>query len=109
MSLQLSLWTQFKIWQLPSRNPCKPSVTLNWDPPANAVGYVTKYELDDNDSGYHGEEVVNGSTTFTVIKRESGLRPLSTFTFKVRAYSGDNASQEWKSVSTLVGMWLYQG
>jgi len=72
-------------------NPCKPSVTLNWNPPANAAGYVTKYELHDNDSGYHGEEVVNGSTTFTVITRESGLRPLSTFTFKVRAYSGDNS------------------
>ena len=72
-----------------------PSVTLNWDPPANAAGYVTKYELHDNDSGYHGEEVVNGSTTFTVITRESGIRPLSAFTFKVRAHSGDNASQEY--------------
>ena len=77
-------------------NPCKPSVTLNWDPPANAAGYVTKYELHDNDSGYYAEEVVKGSTTFTVITRESGLRPLSTFTFKVRAHSGDNASQEYQ-------------
>ena len=85
-----------------------PSVTLNWDPPANAAhaGYVTKYEVhfQNHDSGFHGEEFVNGSTTTTVITRESGLRPLSTFTFKVRAYSGDGVSQEWKTVSTFVGM-----
>ena len=81
-------------------NPHKPSVTLNWDPPANATGYVTKYEINfqDNDSGFHGEDIVNGSTTFTVIRRESGLRPLSTFTFRVKAHSGDNASQEWRNV-----------
>ena len=86
----------------------KPSVTLNWDPPANAAhpGYVTKYELhfQNRDSSFHGKEFVNGSVTTTVITRESGLTPLSTFTFKVRAYSGHDASQEWKTVSTFVGM-----
>jgi len=85
-----------------------PSVTLNWYPPANAAysGYVTKYEVhfQNHDSGFRGEKIVNGSTTTTVITRESGLRPLSTFTFKVRAYSGDDASQKWKTVSTFVGM-----
>jgi len=86
----------------------KPSVTLNWNPPANAAhaGYVTKYELhfQNHDSGFYGEKVVNGSTTTTVITRESGLTPLSKFTFKVRAYSGHDASQEWKTVSAFVGM-----
>jgi len=38
--------------------------------------------------GFHGEKVVNGSTATVVITRESGLRQLSTFTFRVRAYSG---------------------
>ena len=83
-------------------------MTLNWDPPANAAyaGYVTKYEIhfQDNDSGFYGEKVVNGSTTTTVITRESGLRPLTTFTFKVRAYSGDDVSKEWRTVSRFVGM-----
>ena len=87
-----------------------PTVTLNWDPPANAAhaGYVTKYEIRfwDND-GFHGEKVVNGSTTTTVITRKSGLRPLTTFTFKVRAYSGDNASQEWMVLSRFIGMLTY--
>jgi len=84
----------------------KPSVTLNWDPPANAAGYVTKYVIfiQDNNSGFYGEEVVNGSTTTTVIRRESGLIPLTTFTFKVRACSGDNASQEWTTVSRFIGI-----
>ena len=87
-------------------DPHKPSVTLNWDPPANAAGYVTKYEIcfQDNNSGFHGEKVVNGSTTTTVITRESGLRPLTTFTFGVRAYSGDKKGREWRTGPIFVGM-----
>ena len=84
-----------------------PSVTLNWDPPANAAyaGYVTKYEVHfNNDISFHGEKVVNGSVTTTVITRESGLTPLSTFTFKVRAYGGGNASQEWTTESRFIGI-----
>ena len=91
---------------------CKPSVTLNWDPPANAgyAGYVTKYEIHfDSDSGFHGERFVNGSTTTTVITRKSGLRPLTTFTFKVRAYSGGNASQEWVTESRFIGIRICKG
>ena len=88
-----------------------PSVALNWDPPANAAhaGDVTKYEIhfQDNDSSFHGEEVVNGSTTTTIITRESGLRPLTTFTFNVRACSrgdvGNDVGGEWRAVSTFVG------
>ena len=83
-----------------------PSVALNWYPPANAAGYVTKYVIciQDNNSGFYGEKVVDGSTTTTVITRESGLRPLSTFTFGVRAYSGDDVNQLWPTVSAFVGM-----
>ena len=86
----------------------KTSVTLNWDPPANArhAGDVTKYQI----RFWNWAElkdimkVVNGSTTNIVITRESGLRPLTQFTFEVRACSGDSVSQEWKPVSTFVGM-----
>ena len=83
-------------------------MTLNWDPPAHAAnaGDITNYEISfwDNDSGFYDERFVNGSTTTAVITRESGLRPLTTFTFNVRAYSGDNASREWRTVSMFVGM-----
>jgi len=83
----------------------KPSVLLNWDPPANAAGYVTNYEIriQDNDSGFHWVEVVNGSTTTIII----GLRPLSTYTFTVGAYSFGNASQKWRTVSRFIGIYTY--
>ena len=89
----------------------EPSVTLNWGPPANAAyaGDVTKYGIcfQDNETGVKfGEMFVNGSTTAAVIKRESGLRPLTTFTFNVRACSGDDVSREWRAVSTFVGTYL---
>ena len=85
----------------------KPSVTLKWDPPANAryPGDVTKYQICfwDKEKGCYVESTVDGSTTTTVITRESGLRPLTTTTFEVRACSGDDVSPEWRTVSTFVG------
>ena len=84
-----------------------PSVTLNWEPPANASDEqdITKYQicLWDEEKDFCNETVVNGSTTTSVITRESGLRPLTTFTFKVRAYSGDDVSREWRTVSRFIG------
>ena len=87
----------------------KPSVTLKWDPPANAgyPGDVTKYQVRfwDKKNCYNVKRVnLKGSTTTTVITRESGLRPLTTSTFEVRACSGDDVSQKWTTVSTFVGM-----
>ena len=93
----------------------KPSVTLNWDPPANAKhpGDVTNYQIRfwDNDRDLsklkccNSVKPVKGSTTNIVITRESVLRPLTTFTFEVRACSGDNVSHNWKTASAFVGMW----
>lgn len=83
---------------------CKPSVILNWEPPANAAGYVTNYEIriQDNDIGFQWVEVVNGSTTTIII----GLRLLSTYTFTVGAYSFGNASQKWWTVSRFIGIYI---
>ena len=86
----------------------KPAVTLNWDPPANAgyPGDITKYQVRfwDKEKCCYNESTVNGSTTTTVITRESGLRPLTETTFEVRACSGDDVSQKWRTVSAFVGM-----
>ena len=86
-------------------------MTLKWDPPANAgdVGDVTKYQVRfwDKESCCYGGKTVNGSTTTTVITRESGLRPLTETTFGVRACSGDDVSREWRTVSTFVGMQMF--
>ena len=83
------------------------SVTLKWDPPANAghPGDVTKYQVHfwDKKKKCYNERTVKGSTTTTVITRESGLRPLTTSTFEMRACSGEDVSKEWRTVSTFVG------
>ena len=88
----------------------KPCVTLKWDPPANAgyPGDVTKYQIRFWDKGRncYNVKIVDGSTTTTVITRESGLRPLTETTFEVRASSGDAVSPEWRTVTTFVGMYI---
>ena len=85
----------------------EPSVTLKWDPPANAAseGDVTKYQVRfrGKENCCYIESTVDGSTTTTVITRESGLRPLTDTTFEVRACSGDAVSREWRTVSKFVG------
>ena len=83
-------------------------MTLKWDPPANAghAGDVTDYQvgfLDKEKGCYKGKFFVDGSITTTVITRELGLRPLTTSTFEVRACSGIDESEEWRTVSTFVG------
>ena len=82
----------------------KPSVTLKWDPPANAryAGEVSSYEIRIGDSDRdlsnlkccNTVKVVKGSTTTAVITRESGLRPLTTFT-RACMRSGDSNSPGW--------------
>ena len=86
-----------------------PSVTLKWDPPGNASseGDVTKYQVcfRGKENCCYIEKTVDGSTTITVITRESGFRPLTDTTFEVRAccHSGDAVSREWRTVSKFVG------
>ena len=90
-------------------DPHKPCVTLKWDPPANAgcAGDVTKYQVVfwNKQNGCYNEKLVDGSTTTIVITRELGLRPPTETTFEVRAYSGDDVSQEWRSITKFVGMY----
>ena len=86
----------------------KPSVTLKWDPPANAgfPGYITNYKVRfwDKEKGHYNESTMDGSTTTTtVITRKTGLRPLTTTTFEVRACSGGDVCPEWRTVSAFIG------
>ena len=94
-------------------NTHKPSVTLKWDPPANAAypGSVTKYQICflDSERVCYGMKVVNGCTTETII---AGV-PESSGTLsslEVTAYSGKHESQECRSVSNLhfAGMYAYR-
>ena len=85
-----------------------PSVTLTWTHPQNvgagSLSEISQYNIRFKAKGkedYH-EMDVDGSTTSIVLNRESGLTPLTSFTFEVRAQSGDELG-DWKSVSTHVG------
>ena len=86
-------------------------MTLKWDPPANAgyPGDVTKYQVRfwNKEKSCCSEEIVNGSRTTTVVTRESGLRPLTETTFEVRACSGDDVSQEWRTATPFIGMQIF--
>ena len=91
----------------------KPSVTLNWDPPANAgyPGCITKYQIQfwDKEKGCYNERplTVDGSRTSIVITREIGLRPLTTTTFEVRAYGGDDVSRETRTAPLILGVYTF--
>ena len=90
-----------------------PSVTLNWDQTAHA-GYVTdvtEYRIQfwDEKEGCYNEKSVDGSTTNIVITRELGLRTLTTTTFVVRAYCGDDVSEERRTTPIFVGMCMVKG
>ena len=87
-------------------DPHKPSLTLNWRRPDNIwdaeemVAYDIHYKSSETDEY---EEMSEGcyATGFT-FTRQSGLVPLTTYEFKVRARSEDGEG-EWSTVSTIFG------
>lgn len=90
-------------------NPKIPTVTLTWAPPliletTTTISDVSSYHIrfKPNRGRHYEEAFVDGSTTSIVLNRESGLTSHTTFTFEVRAQSGDGMGQ-WKAVSTFVG------
>lgn len=94
-------------------NPNVPSVTLTWDPPSNVgVGTrsswpdVTKYHIRFKPKrGTRFETYC--STTSIVLNRDSGLMPLITSKFEVRAQCGDCIGK-WKAVSEFIGKQQHQ-
>ena len=88
-------------------DPLKPSVTLKWEPPGNeyaadVTGYQIRFWY--KEKSCYNKMLVDGSTTTTVITRESGLRSLTETTFEVRACSGDDVGQKWRTATSFVGM-----
>ena len=80
-------------------------MTLNWDPPGKGyLGDVTDYRIRvwDKKKSCCKEVFLDSSITTTVITRELGLRPLTMSTFEVRVCSGDDVSEERKTVSTFI-------
>ena len=87
-----------------------PSATLTWDPPCNCIvgtqstcTDVSSYHIRFKQERQHYNDVyVNGAKTSVVFSEELGLSLNATFTFEVRAQSGDNFG-EWKAVSVFIG------
>jgi len=50
--------------------------------------------------------VVDSSTTSIILNRDSGLIPLTTSTFEVRAQCGDDLG-EWSVISSYVGKYYW--
>ena len=83
----------------------KPSAILTWDPPHNVnAGDVRSYHIrfKPEERQHYNEVKVNGSTTRIVLRKKDGLSLHTTFTFEVRAQSGDDFG-EWEVVSELIG------
>ena len=95
-------------------DPNVPCATLTWDPPQNvkktgipsSLLSNSKYNIRFKPKGreHYNEVDVDGSTTSVVLKRESGLIPLTTSMFEVRAQCGDNLGK-WKAISRYIGEW----
>ena len=92
-----------------------PSVALFWHPPQNVGGetqrspsYVSRYHIrfKPKDRQHYDEMVVDSSTTSIILNRDSGLIPLTTSTFKVRAQCGVDLG-EWNAISSYVGKYSW--
>ena len=89
-----------------------PSATLTWDQPKNLTRtetqsflpniYNVRFKPEGRD--HYDEMDVDGSTTSVVLKRESGLIPLTTSMFEVRAQCAGNLGK-WKAISRYIGEW----
>ena len=79
----------------------KASVTLKWDPPANA-GDVTMYDIRYKQSNDWQLTTVNAPSSSVIITLENGLIPNVTYDFEIRARSAE-CGGEWSRVSKYTG------
>ena len=87
-------------------NPSEPSVTLRWDPPADLdVTEIRGYDVRFKTLGAleYIECQVGASQTTHTLRVGSGLEPLSSVQFEVRAVQDAGVAGEWSSDSRLVG------
>jgi len=95
-----------------SVEPNIPTVALTWDPPGNvietgtwcsllnAIQYHIRFKPKERE--HYDEVSVDSSTTSMVLNRESGLIPLTTSTFEVRAQCGEDLG-DWNVISGYIG------
>ena len=88
-----------------------PTLTLNWDKPQNMTtdGDITSYHIHFKPCGREGnycKKIVFPPATSILLTRESGLKPLTKYTFEVRAWSTFREGK-WSEVSEYIGMCLF--
>ena len=84
----------------------EPSVTLKWDPPANA-GDVTMYDIRYRQSNNWQLNTVNAPASSVLLTLEDGLISRETYDFEVRAWNAECVG-EWSRVSKHTGTFLSQ-
>ena len=86
-----------------------PSIMLTWDPPINAsnteMAATYRYQIRIKPDGVEqfDEMTVDGSTTYVVLTRELGLKPLTMYHFEVRPIAAGVAG-DWRSASAYFGL-----
>ena len=82
----------------------KPSVTLKWDPPANAED-VTMYDICYRQSNNWQLTNVKAPASSVLLTSKDGLIPRVTYDFEVRARNAECVG-EWSGVSKHTGTFL---
>ena len=80
-------------------------LTLQWDAPIkNSDDEINSYDIrfKPKDGDSYREESVDGSSRTITLTKASGIEPLTTYKFKVRARIGDTEGK-WKAVSQYIG------
>lgn len=87
-------------------NPSEPKVILRWDPPTDCdVTDIRAYDVRFKKLGalQYNELQVGAAQTTCTLSLNSGLEPLSSTQFEVRAIQEAGKAGEWTSESLLVG------
>ena len=92
-------------------DPDTPTLTLKWDKPKNMVAdgdvksYDIRFKLCGKEGSYCTKTVVPPATSI-ILRRESGLKALTKYTFEVRAQSVSREGK-WSELSKYIGKCLF--
>ena len=89
-------------------DPDTPTLTLKWDKPKNMVAvksYDIRFQLCGRKGKYCMKTVVPPATSI-ILRRESGLKALTKYTFEVRAQSVSREGK-WSELCKYIGKCLF--
>ena len=87
----------------------KPSLTLDWEPPANIdlsnPAELTQYEISTKEQEHSIQKIVSSPSTTITLTSRSGLILDSVCQISVRAKNCYDQTGEWVSKTMLIGMY----